>query len=95
MLASLEKLKTLLTQEHSEPRSYQVIEKPERKLVVPIIYRGRALSVGACSEKLYFSFCGYCQDPFRKAELVAIKGNVCLMSCNRTGCNKLFRIDTA
>ena len=59
------------------------IDKPIMKAVVPVIFRSRALATGAYSEKLHFVFCDYCQNPYRKAELKAVKGNVCLMSFNK------------
>jgi hypothetical protein len=102
MQVSIDRLKTLLIKRNEPEQKVLIvyekngpIEKPVMKTLVPIIFRSRSLAIGACSEKLYFDFCDYCQNPYHKAELIAVKGNVCLMSCNRTGCSKLFRIDTA
>jgi hypothetical protein len=98
----LDGLKTLLVK-RSEPEQTAVtvydtqksIDKPIMNIVVPIIFRSRALAIGAYSEKLHFDFCDYYQKPYRKAELRAVKGKVCLMRCNRSGYSKLFRINTA
>ena len=84
-LNMLDRLKTLLVR-RSEPAHKAVtvydtqksIDKPIMKAVVPVIFRSRALATGAYSEKLHFVFCDYCQNPYRKAELIAVKGKVCL-----------------
>jgi hypothetical protein len=98
----LDRLKTLLVKRREPEQkavtvydTHKSIDKPIMKAVVPVIFRSRALATGAYSEKLHFDFCDYCQNPYRKAELIAVKGKVCLMRCNRSGCSKLFRIYTA
>jgi len=97
----LDGLKTLLIK-RSEPKqravivydTQKLIDKPIVKVVVPVIFRSRALAIGAYSEKLNFDFCDFCKHP--EPQLLAFKGTVCLLTCTRKTCTpKLFRIDTA
>jgi hypothetical protein len=91
MLTSLNKLKTILTRYNKTPKEkVQVAAKPERVAVVPMFARSRPL--GSTSEKLHFHFCKDCPV---EPELLAVRGTVCLLGCEKVGCQKrLFRIET-
>jgi hypothetical protein len=92
MLVSLNKLKTILTRYNKTPEEkVQVAAKPEYVAVVPLFARPNTL--GSTSAKLYSRFCEKCST---EPELLCVKGTVCLLGCEKAGCEKrLFRIETA
>jgi hypothetical protein len=74
---------------NSEPGT-NVQPEPVFRQVVPAIFRVQRIVTS--HEPLYREFCRDCNaEPM----LLGVKGNLALLDCDRNGCRKLFRINTA
>ena len=87
-----EKLRSILNHEGEKSNIERRFTKniPERTKVVPLFARPKRL--GSISEKLHFSLCEHCR---KTPMLVAVKGKLCLLSCENRNCSRIFRIDTS